>query len=309
MRWMPVWSWEEILSAGMHVFGQREQDIRERYEKWLGIPRFVLQQTSQEHQDSLDQAINNCSIADLKSSFTNIYADNQISDKIVHITVTEGYFLDSPVMVKGYVENSLIAKFVEPPGREVEDFLAASGGSSDIASFRGKILEKRKAHQILQRGGSFLCRDLQSDGDPFLLHLNPCAFRAPLWNHEIQTLPNGVYGWGRNERFAAVDAVCQPDLLFQVIVSDQHGIDTHGLASAATKLRSGPGGAKLVFAVPPDVFTHDFSREALKAIRFRPDLAELARSVKQYVIQIPIQPWTRVEFTGLASPAAQPVES
>ena len=116
MRWMPVWSWDEIL-AGMHVFGQKEQDIRERYEKWLGIPRFVLQQTNQEFQESLDWAIKYCSIAYLNSSLTNIYADNQISDKIVHITVTEGYFLDSAVMVKGYVENSLIAKFVESPDR------------------------------------------------------------------------------------------------------------------------------------------------------------------------------------------------
>ncbi|DBB07101.1 TPA: hypothetical protein ACH3X1_011680 [Trebouxia sp. C0004] len=86
---------------------------------------------------------------------------------------------------------------------------------------------------------------------------------------------------------AAVDAVCQPDLLYQVTVSEQHGINTRGLASAATKLRSGPGDAKLIFAVPPDVFTHDFSKQTLKAIRGRPDLADLARSVKQYVIQIP----------------------
>lgn len=84
---------------------------------------------------------------------------------------------------------------------------------------------------------------------------------------------------------------------------------TRGLASAATKLRSGPGDAKLIFAVPPDVFTSDFSKQTLKAIRGRPDLAELARSVKQYVIQIPIQPWTQVTYTGLASPGTQPMES
>ena len=46
------------------------------------------------------------------------------------------------VLVKGYVENSLIAKYVESTDREVEDFLAASGGISDIASFRGKVLQK-----------------------------------------------------------------------------------------------------------------------------------------------------------------------
>ena len=102
--------------------------------------------------------------------------------------------------------------------------------------------------------------------------------------------------------------------MYQLTVSEQHGINTRGLASAATKLRSGPGDAKLIFAVPldvftPDVFTHDFSKQPLKAIRGRPDLAELACSVKQYIIQIPIQPWTQVTYTGVASPATQPMES
>ena len=78
----------------------------------------------------------------------------------------------------------------------------------------------------------------------------------------------------------------------QNTVSEQHGIKTRGLASAATKLCSWPGDAKLFFAVPPDIFTHVFSKQTLKTVRGRPDLAELARSVKQYVIQIPIQPWT-----------------
>ena len=50
--------------------------------------------------------------------------------------------MDSPVVVKGYVENSLIAKYVESTDREVEDFLTASGGNRDIASFTGKVLEK-----------------------------------------------------------------------------------------------------------------------------------------------------------------------
>lgn len=126
-----------------------------------------------------------------------------------------------------------------------------------------------------------MCRDLQSNGDPFLLELPQCRNRAPLWNHqEIQTLPDCVYGWRRNESLAALDAVCQPDLLYQVIVSEQHGITTHGLVSAANKLCSGLGGAKLIFAVPPDAFTHDFSKQTLKAIKGRSDLTELPRSVQ-----------------------------
>ena len=153
LRWMPVWSWAEILSAGLHIFGQQEQDIRKRYAKWLGIPRYVLQQTSQAHQQLLDQAIKRCSIAVLKSSFIDQYADKHI---LVHITVTEDYFLNSAVVVEGYVENSLIANYAEDTDREVEDFLANCSGISDLASFRDKVLEKRKASQVLQHGAALV---------------------------------------------------------------------------------------------------------------------------------------------------------
>lgn len=71
----------------------------------------------------MDQATKDCSIAVLKSSFTNLNAAKQISHKLIHVAVKKGYFLDSAVVVRGYVENSLIAKYVESTDREVEDFL------------------------------------------------------------------------------------------------------------------------------------------------------------------------------------------
>ncbi len=84
-----------------------------------------------------------------------------------------------------------------------------------------------------------------------MMELPQCVIRSSLWNgEEFQTSPDGVYGWGRNDRSAAVDAVCQPDLMYQVTVAEQHGIHTHGWASAASKLCRENGDAKLVFAVP-----------------------------------------------------------
>ena len=65
VKWMPVWSWDEILSAGVHIFRQEEADIKERYGKWLGIARVVLQQTSQVYQESLDTAIRKCGVTTL----------------------------------------------------------------------------------------------------------------------------------------------------------------------------------------------------------------------------------------------------
>ena len=111
------------------------------------------------------------------------------------------------MIVDGYVLNSLIAKYAESTDVEVEDFLAASGGDSFIASIRGQVLEKRRAHQLLQAGRKLQCRDLQSHRE-FVMDLDPCTSKSPLWNNwEIQSLPNGVYSWVRCASFAAVDAV------------------------------------------------------------------------------------------------------
>ena len=81
----------------------------------------------------------------------------------------------------------------------------------------------------------------------------------------------------------------------------------HGLASAASKLCSVPGGAKLIFAMPPDASIHDYSRQNPTAIRARADEAALARAVEQYLVQIPNQP--RTSMTYPKSPAAQPMET
>lgn len=175
--------------------------------------------------------------------------------------------------------------------------MAASAGNADLASFRGRILEKRIAHKVLQKGGHFRCRNLHEDvlDEPVsYVTLPECHSARRIDNHEdIKDLPDGVYGWpgSGNWHFAGIDAVVQPHTLYQITVSERHGINTHGLATAASYLRAGAQNARLVFAVPPDAFSHSMSRQRPKAIRGRSDLKALAESVEQFVLEIPVQAW------------------
>ena len=303
-RWMPIWGWEEIKAAGIHIYGQEEAEIRERYERWLGIPRYVLQLLDEADQNGLDKAIDQCSLDVLAQSFTSLTAHKQISHKLVHVHVKDGYLEGPTQIVGGYVEDRLIAKYVQAKDSDVEHFLAASGGNADAAAFKGKIFEKKKAHKILREGGTFKYRDLASDAadladQPALTVEIPKTSRTYIIeNHDaIRDLPDGVYGYpgSSNWNFAGVDAVVQPDLLYQITVSQKHGINTHGLVTAAKLLRSGTENAKLVFAVPPNAFSHDHGLQYAKAIRGRPDLTSLARSVKQYLMEIPVQRYARSE--------------
>ena len=296
---MPIWSWEEIKAAGVHIYGQPESEFRERYERWLGIPRYVLQLLDEADQNLLDEAIDQCSLEVLAQSFTSLTAHKQISHKLIHVQVKGGYLKGPTEIAGGYIEERLVAKYVQAKDSDVEHFLAASGGNADAAAFRGKIFEKKKAHKILRKGGFFMCRDLSSDAadqPPQPMPFPKCSRTQIIENHDaIWDLPDGVYGYpgSSNWNFAGVDAVVQPDLLYQITVSQKHGINTHGLVTAANNLRSGAANARLVFAVPPTAFSHDHGVQHATAIRNRPDLTSLARSVKQFLIEIPIQRYAR----------------
>ena len=145
---MPIWSWEDIKAAGDHIFGRQESDFANRYERWLGIPRYVFQLLDEADQNSLEEAIDHCSLDVPAQSFTSLTAHKQISHKLVHIQVKAGY-LEGPTQIAGgYIKDRLVAKYVQAKDSEVTHFLAASRGNADAAEFRGKIFEKKKAHKI-----------------------------------------------------------------------------------------------------------------------------------------------------------------
>ena len=107
-----------------------------------------------------------------------------------------------------------------------------------------------------------MCRDPSSDAadQPAQPMPSPkCRGTQIIENHDaIRGLPDGVFGYpgSGSQNFAGVDAIIQPDLLYQITVSQKHGINSHGLLTAANNLRSGAAYAELAFAVPTTAFSH-----------------------------------------------------
>ena len=163
-------------------------------------------------------------------------------------------------------------------------------------SIRGKIFEKKKNQQDHERRRPIYV--------PWS-HFRCCRPVSPAYaipqvqrntDHDaIRDLPDGAYGYPGSSKwnFAGIDAVVQPDLLYQITVSQKHGINTHSLVTAAKNLCAGAANARLVFAVPPTTSSHNHGVQHATAIRNRPDLTSLARSVKQFLMEIPIQRYAR----------------
>lgn len=291
LRHMPVWSYEEIQAARHHIFtSQLEADVESRYSRWGGIPRFVLELTDANHQALLTAALDSCNLSDLTSSMTDLSTADKVSHRILHLTVEAGTYLKGPVVfASDWVQGELVSRYLQFKQHEVHDFLAASGGAPSVAAFRGALWE-RHAHVALQRGGRFSCRDLQDpEASPFETALRPCSRSVGLWNvQDISTrLSSGVYGWGRSKNLPAVDAVIQPDKLFQITVSGEHRINVRGLADAVRAMQAEMRDVQFFFVVPPDVFS-SYTKQTLKRIRGDLPAESVARAVKQFVLKVDI---------------------
>ncbi|CAB4383198.1 unnamed protein product [Rhizophagus irregularis] len=86
IRYMPPWSWDEINKCRADIFAHlSENEVRELYIKWGGIPRNILEGARAKGiQKQLDGAINTCN----ESIFRYIGGDvakDDISHKLIHI--------------------------------------------------------------------------------------------------------------------------------------------------------------------------------------------------------------------------------
>lgn len=78
---------------------------------------------------------------------------------------------------------------------------------------------------------------------------------------------------GADAKFAVLYTICQPNLTDQ-IVSEQRETNTHGVASAASKLGGGPADAEFVLAVLPDVYKVCHAASASRVSR-QPDTGQV----------------------------------
>ncbi len=84
----------------------------------------------------------------------------------------------------------------------------------------------------------------------------------------------------------AIDAVVQPDKLFQITVWGDHRINAKGLlANAVRAMRAEERAVQLFFVVPPDVFS-SYTKQTLKRIRGDFAAENVARAVKQFVLKV-----------------------
>ena len=261
----PVFTLAEILACRRTCFSALDEaGVRERFARWGGIPRFVLEFVTDEQQADLLTAVTDCSTSKLRSSLTAESVDTNVSHRLVHLK-TRGE-LDpslSPRQHEYYVSagTELASRFL---ARRVSDHLAMREGeqlaaflnSEERSSLQGALFEIN-ALRALARGGDFRVRRLTPGAGagvdvPSTLSLPPSTktiefsdlgrelreaageFGAPATAQAAQAMllqPDRV-------NYPAIDAVLPGLRLANCTVSDSHALKVAGLEKAVAAIDS-----------------------------------------------------------------------
>ena len=278
---MPVWSREEVDAAHQHIFSsQPAAEVDERFYRWGGLPRYVLQLRGIAHQRFLENAVRACSLRELISCMTDLSTAGKINQWLVHAAVSEDYTETRSVLASDWVEGRMLDRCREFWRGELREYFAASGGSAAVADFRLKLWE-RHARTALQKGGTFTCRALQAGTSPFQLEMQPADNAIRSSGLFMQTFGSGssLMQCNHDDPVLASD-VAAIELIQMTVTAPQRG-GAEALAFAIAASEEGTREVKLYFAMPPQI-------EPAQRCMLDGEAGRAAHAVKQYLLQIDV---------------------
>jgi hypothetical protein len=87
-RYMDTWDLCELQECRAQIHGQMPSaDVTERFGKWGGSPRYVLQKLDLGDQAALQKAIDSCFVKLVQDSLGNSSAHDEVSNRVLHLRV------------------------------------------------------------------------------------------------------------------------------------------------------------------------------------------------------------------------------
>ena len=163
-----------------------------------------------------------------------------------------------------YVRTAVVDSLQANAFQEMQLFVKSQIMGSCTAGLRGAFFESIVHHFLPSRDREYMVRKL-SDSVETKKIITKCDVKV--FDSKIEDLvpPNeSVYLRPKSRTFEFADALCPPDYIFQVSVSNYHPIQASGLKRILNKFKEHKDwreGTRIsyYFVVPEDVYTH-FSR-------------------------------------------------
>ncbi|CAG8602907.1 10010_t:CDS:1 [Acaulospora morrowiae] len=304
IRYMPVWSWNEIDTCRSKIFGSLSIDrVRELFMRWGGIPRYTLEGAlNKEIQYQLEEEIELCD----ENIFRYIGGRERKgdeSDKLIHIwtnlpteendaevdeeaecsEVIEPYTLKTIIFASNYVGEQVTKKLkkiiVDRLCKVMEVVLEGRKMNLILDNFFEAI-----AHQMLRGGGTFQVRSLDSN-KTYNLTLN--RQDKILKFSDIGDIEDRKYYQPIDKTFPSIDAILAPECIFQMTTAMNHSINTTGLKKLRGKLAK-TGNIDFYFVVPAQLYD-EYQKQNYVTTKNVIDLnipPWIANRVRQHVLRI-----------------------
>ncbi|PKK65784.1 hypothetical protein RhiirC2_664896, partial [Rhizophagus irregularis] len=287
IMYMPVWSLAEIENCRINIdiFKHlKKEEIMDLYNKWGGIPRYVLfHAQNYALQRLLDSGINEVNPV-IMNYVGEISHGNEVSHRLVHIHTNDdngvpyyGEFILQ--FASDYVAEGVINRLVEINKQALLEFVKSSVDINEYSTLRGVIFE-RLAHRKLIKGGNLKYRALYND--------DKGIYEAPkmerLLFSNINEIKVNKYCIPTQQNNKSFDAFISPNEFFQMTIAKKHPIIKSGLEQYIEKSNKD---IDYYFVVPSSIFS-DYKEQPLHSTKrtvLRNKPAWLHR-FQQYVIDI-----------------------
>lgn len=253
---MSVWSWTELEECRRFVFPSLPStDVRSRYERWGGLPRYVLQKIGKVDQLRLDEAINRSSVPLVQEAELGLSSHPEVSDLLLHRVVEDDFLTTRFEWASPWAAQRFLEKQLSLDRVRLTSFVRVARGTA-LGGLRGNIWEGL-CHEALARGGNFSMRSLYPPlkQDKRKMTVKPCDITHVYDDlSEVRAFNGTVYLRPSGQRQAAIDSIRQPSSLYQITTSTTHDVKLEGLTKAMDVM-TGRRGSTLYFVVPEDSYT------------------------------------------------------
>ena len=271
--YMPLWN--EIELETISVSFPEVGDWRERFRVLGGIPRHVLEGTTDNPKALLEAACKECELDDciktigLNSTITD---KSKVVHSLVHITSTHPFTKSSVSYASATALDIIVANKGAKAKHKMAELLESSAGNPLTASLCGYIFEPY-AFELLEKGGDFTCRQLVHGNKKLkpadtVLTIPPST-RMVVDKVDLGQAQNQLY-IPKTKNYTAIDAWIPGIGAFQITVGKTH--DIQGGAKDDLVLL-GTNGNKLYWLLPP-LYFNAFTKKT-------------PQDIDQYAVRIP----------------------
>ena len=245
LRYLPVWSLEELMKA-RKSFSLSEEQVENRYCLIGGIPRFVLEK-EQDLVSLIDGAIIRLNIDNFESiAVGNLQKDDEISHLVVHFEVNAGYTDATLRMGSSYITEKALDVFVNHQESKLKRFLLRAEHTSLLSTIRGNLFEAY-AHRILSAGGEFTVRSISQETPPCTIKLKQLKTER---FYDIGQCKDEKYFLPWNPNYPCIDSFIPHVGHFQMTVSLHHPV-----SKKMTDIVKDSGEKKIYFVVPQSIYS------------------------------------------------------